>query len=118
MSPQSKPNIQERRSDVRLASGKKIEAAVVDQFEQPIALLRNAEVVNVSAGGMLLVADTPAEPGTRMVINTQSTSTATPTRKQQLSLEALACAPQKNQQHHIHCRLVKGHIPAKFIYNW
>jgi hypothetical protein len=117
MSPQSNPNTPERRADVRLASGKKVEAAVVDQYEQPIALLRNAEVVNVSAGGMLLVSDTPAEPGTRMIINTQSTSNTAPS-KQRLSLESLECAPPNDQQHRIRCKLVQGHIPAKLIYNW
>ena len=116
MSPQSNPNTPERRADVRLASGKKVDAAVVDQHEQPIALLRNAEVVNVSAGGMMIVSDTPAAPGSRMVINTQSNASLN--RKQRLSLESLECAPQNDQQHRIRCKLVQGHIPAKLIYNW
>ncbi len=108
---------EDRRADVRLASYKKIEAAVVDDHGQPIVVLRDAEVINVSAGGLLLVSDTPAEPGTRMTVKSGA-GRSSDDGGAEIDLVSLECKPWREDQHRIRCKLADGHMPAQFIYGW
>ncbi len=111
------PSFQDRRADVRLASDRKIDAVVVDQHEQPIAVLRGAQVVNVSAGGVMMESDRPADQGARIVVNLDSVG-ALGQRGRRFQLEALECVPARGQKHQIRCKLIDGAIPARLIYNW
>jgi len=106
-----------RRSDVRLASNKTISVTIVDRYEQPIAVLPSAEVANVSAGGMMLVSDTPAPCGARIKVTLDQSKEMTGSGNQ-FYLEALRCSPGRDDHHQINCKLVQGNIPAKLIYGW
>ena len=106
-----------RRSDVRLASNKTVSVTIVDRYEQPIAVLPSAEIANVSAGGMMLVSDTPAPCGARMKV-TLDQSKEMGESDQRFYLEALRCSPGRDSHHQINCKLVQGNIPAKLIHGW
>lgn len=110
--------IVERRADVRLASDKTIEAVVLDQHSQPIVVLRHVEVINVSAGGLLILSPTPVAMGVRLAVKLGDRSTR-PALCQELSLIVLECTPSKDdRQYRIRCQLVQGSMPAELIYNW
>lgn len=106
-----------RRSDVRLASHKKIDAVVVDRYEQPIGVFQDAEIVNVSAGGMMMVTDRPADVGARILVNLDDAK-AVHHGSQRFGLEALSCSPCQGHKHEIRCKLVAGAMPARLIYSW
>ena len=109
--------ITERRSCVRLAGGGKIDAVLTDQFDQPIDVLRDAEVVNVSAGGLALISQSPAPVGARMkVILVDGDSSQRP--KARCRVAALDCHELDDHRHKIRCQLVEGRIPAELIYGW
>ncbi len=107
----------ERRTDVRLASDKAVDVAIVDQYDQPVAVLGDAKAINVSAGGMMLLSQTPAHAGARLRVGLPTADQGRG-MAQAFNLEALACHPQHDHQHTIHCKLVTGRIPARLIYNW
>ena len=106
-----------RRSDVRLASDKTISVTIVDRYEQPIAVLPSAAVANVSAGGMMLVSDTPAPCGARIKVTLDQSKEMTGPGDR-FYLEAIQCSPGRDNHHQINCKLVQGNIPAKLIYGW
>lgn len=108
---------QDRRADVRLASLKKIDAVVVDRHHQPVGVSRYAHVVNVSAGGLMMISEQPIPRGSRVVVNVENPS-STHGDRQMLDLEALECLPQGDHKHRIRCRLVGGAMPARLIYSW
>ncbi len=112
-----KPASKNRRADVRLASNMKINAAVMDQYDQPVRVLSDAQIVNVSAGGLMMNCDTPSAPGERMVVNMNNGNTSA-ARSGGFGVETLDCSPSSERKHWIRCRLVEGHIPASLIYNW
>lgn len=106
-----------RRSDVRLASNKTICVTIVDRYEQPIAVLPRAEVANVSAGGVMLVSDTPAPCGARMKVTLDQSKEMTGAGHR-FYLEAIKCSSGRDNHHQINCKLVQGNIPAKLIHGW
>ena len=107
----------DRRTSVRLASHQRVEAAVLDHHNQPISVLRDAEVVNVSAGGLMFLSDTPTQPGTKIVINLAGKYGST-VGEHRFSLTTLECTPSNEGRHKIRCELAEGAVPARFIYNW
>jgi hypothetical protein len=108
----------ERRRDLRLASAAKVNAVVIDGYKNPIDVLRQSELVNVSAGGLALATITPAQPGARVSIQVDDPNPVDPDRERTIFLETLDCATWLDGRKVIRCRLVEGRMPAKFIYNW
>ena len=107
----------DRRADVRLASYKKIDAVRVDRHEQPVSVLRQAEVVNVSAGGVMLIGDQPVHQGARIVVNLNEAGSFRRGGRW-FSLESLDCEPRGDQKYQIRCKVVQGAVPAELIYRW
>jgi len=106
-----------RRQDVRLAAAGSIQVAVLDQHHQPVQVLHDAQALNVSANGLALTTATPANPGSRLTIHLADPNNQDlPTKP--FELQALHCSQYHGDRHKIRCRLTKGHIPAKLIYNW
>jgi len=110
-------NPQERRHDVRLAAAGSIQAAVLDKHHQPIQVLHDAQVLNVSANELAITTTTPAKPGSRLTIRLADLHNQDVPPKA-FELETLHCSPWHGGRHKIRCQLIKGHIPAKLIYNW
>lgn len=102
----------DRREDIRLASYETVDAAVMDRHDQPVGVLRDAVVVNVSAGGLMLVSDASAEAGTRLEMRLDGA------RGTRIGLEAISSSPVGEKGHRICCKLVDGNMPARLIYNW
>jgi len=109
---------EERRADVRLASGKKVDAVVVDRHGQPITLLREAEVLNISGGGLSLVSTDPVDAGDHVNINLPETSKLQRRVIGAIKLGVLSCLPCDGNKHKIRCKLIDGGIPTNLIYGW
>ena len=117
MSSVQAEGFEERRNDVRLAGRGPVEVVRVDDAEQPVEVLRDAAVLNVSAGGVALVSKTPVGVGSRLRLHaTPSAVAQLPSPKVQF--EALECSDYGGAMHKIRCRLTEGRVPAGLIYGW
>lgn len=108
---------QNRRADVRLASGRKIDAVVLDQHAQPVILLRDTEATNVSAGGLMMLSEDSVELGTRVEVRVVAKGT-NQAKARRFTVRTIACSPHGEQKHRIHCQVVQGAVPADLIYGW
>lgn len=106
-----------RRRDVRLAGGPTVDAVIVDDHQYPVEVLRQSQVLNVSAGGLALISKRPANPGTQVniVYGDTHSSLSSP---EQLRLEVLDCSSWLDNQYRVRCKRVAGLIPAELIYGW
>ena len=107
----------DRRADVRLASGKNVDAVVLDRHAQPITLLRESNVDNVSAGGLSLVSNDSVEPGAHVQVTLADNRTDREGRRS-LGLQAVACTAYGDRKHKIRFKLVAGSMPASLLYHW
>lgn len=108
---------QDRRHDLRLAGAGSVDAVVVDRHGQPVRVLEEARVVNVSAGGLALRTHAPVSPGSRVVVTVDG---ARPTHAgdRRIRLEALDPCVETGDHYLVRCRLVEGRMPARLIYRW
>lgn len=117
MGTQGASRYRERRRDLRLASTAAVEAVVLDRFNHPVEVLRQTELLNVSASGLALVTLTPTDPGVRMAIQVNERDEGHP-QGRRIYLETLECSAWLDGRHKVRCRLLEGRMPARFIYKW
>ncbi|MCC7408066.1 MAG: hypothetical protein IT442_08340 [Phycisphaeraceae bacterium] len=113
--------IADRRQDKRLAGRAGlgfVQAVVIDAAQEPIAVLRQVELVNVSAGGLSFTTITPVPPGSRVMVSLADASTKLADAR--VTLEALSQDPAVGQPDSrvTHCRLIQGRMPARLIHGW
>lgn len=108
---------QERRRDVRLAGGPKVDAILVDDNQYPVGVLRDAQVLNISAGGMAMISPIPTDRGVRIQV-VWGQGRGPLTQREQVGVEVLDCSAWGGEQYKIRCRLVTGRMPAELIYGW
>jgi len=105
---------------VRLAGGSHVDAVVIDQLHQPIAVLRDLKVINISAGGMAVTTTTPVELGSRIQISPAkpSANTLAAGMFPDFEVQVLDCTQEADHTHKIRCRLASGSVPATLLYRW
>ncbi len=102
----------DRRGSPRVAGEGLINAAVIDGFGQTRSVLRHAQVVNVSGGGLAFTSEVSAEVGVTVSIRTPQVR-AEPFRVQ------IVGSSQRGDGHcELRARLVEGAIPACLMYDW
>ena len=115
----SKKNLltEDQRKTPRLAADGPVRATVVDDHDQPLIVLRNVEVVNVSAGGLAFTTPTAVTPSS--VVNAFiGDETDQQFYPQRIRLEVLDCAPHDHRRYRVRCRLIEGSMPARLIADW
>lgn len=112
--------MEERRSDVRLAGGGPIDAAVIDRYQQPITVLQATNVINLSAGGMALATSTQVEPESRIRVSVSDNGQrgVKSNSVSDFDLQVLACSRVPNGQYLARCKLKQGLMPATLIYRF
>ncbi len=115
-SKQVKPNDDQRRAP-RFAAEGPVRATVMDDHDQPLIVLRDIEVVNVSAGGLAFTTPTAVTPSAVVsaFIGDDADSHQSP---QRIRLEVLDCAPLGHRRFRVRCRLIEGSMPARLIADW
>lgn len=117
MRAKSKQKKINQRRNPRLAAEGQVRATVVDDHDQPIIVLRDVEVVNVSAGGMAFITHTAVTPSA--VVNAfVGDDTDRQFYPQRIRLEVLDCAPHDHRRYRVRCRLLEGSMPARLIADW
>ena len=111
------PATRERRSDVRLLRGTRVEAALVDRYDQPVAMLRDAQVIDVSAEGLAVMSATRARPGSVLHIATAGDGAWLPGQSH-CKARVINCLASGAGAYTLHCALSEGLMPASLIYNW
>lgn len=106
----------ERRNDVRVAAKGCVDAVSVDRHTQPVKVLRQAEALDVSAGGAAIATATPLSPGEHLVITVGDDPIATPDKR--FELQVVACRRWEDGRQVLHCKLISGRIPAELMYDW
>lgn len=111
------PNHEDRRQDYRLASGAAVEAVVVDQADRPITLLREPQVLNISAGGLAMITDTEVPMGADIRIIVKQPRTITPDNASFVA-RVLHTRRSADGTQQLNCQLTRGRVPASLIYKW
>ncbi len=108
---------QERRKDVRVVGGGRVEAMVIDDSGQPVQMLERPRLISVSAGGLALSTRSIATQGSRVVLwpLRKALPGVTPPK---VELEALECSRRGEAEHRVRLRLVQGRMPAQLIHGW
>ena len=107
----------DRRESPRLAAEGKLHAAVLDDNNQPLIVLRDVEVLNVSAGGLALLTSTCVVPAV-VVSAVVGDRALADEQHRRVTLEVLECVPQPDQRYCVRCRLLEGRMPAELLYDW
>ncbi len=106
-----------RRRYIRLAGEGALHAAVVDDNGQPLIVLREVEIINVSAGGLCVLTPTSVAPASHVsAIVGQERNAEAEHRK--IRLECLECTQQHDKRYRVRFRLLEGAMPAQVIYQW
>ena len=115
---QSTESRTEHRRSVRLAGAtKEVEVVVVDRYDQPIELLSEVRVLNVSAGGLAMASDLPVQAGARMKIVTGGEARFHD-EGAAVTVTALECTADHRGKFVTRCQLIRGGMPAELIYGW
>ncbi len=112
MENQSRWAGEDRRVSVRVAGQGRLKAAVVDEHGQTRSLLRHAQVVNVSGGGLAFTSDVPAEVGATVSIRT------TEARVNPFRVRIVGASRRGDGHCELRAELVQGAIPACLMYDW
>jgi len=107
---------EDRRRDYRLASGASVEAVVVDAADRPVALLHDAQVLDVCAGGVAVMTDSDIDAGVELRIAVKPRLTLD--REVRFKARVLHADRGRDGAHRLGCRLSAGRVPAALIYNW
>ncbi len=102
----------DRRESPRVAGHGRLKAAVVDANGQTRSVLRHAQVVNVSGGGLAFTSDVPAEVGATVSIRTPEA------RADPFSVCIIGASKRGDGHCEMRAKLVKGAIPASLMYDW
>lgn len=117
MSAMLKPVMDERRTEIRLAGGGPMQAVVLDDHRQPVKLIQEAQVINVSAGGLAMMTSTPVSRGALIQAAADSTTDGRG-GKTSMILQVLECLPVAIGRQKLRAKLVEGRMPARLIYHW
>jgi hypothetical protein len=103
---------EDRRELPRVAGEGRLKAAVVDEFGQTREVLRHAQVVNVSGGGLAFTSEVSASVGATVSIRTPGLA-GDPFRVR------IVGSSQRGDGHcELRAQLVDGAIPACLMYDW
>jgi len=103
---------EDRRQSPRVAGHGRLKAAVVDEYGQTRSVLRRAQVVNVSGGGLAFTSQVPAEVGATVSIRTAEA------RADPFRVRIVGASKRGDGHCELRARLVKGAIPACLMYDW
>ncbi len=108
---------EDRRRDMRLAGAGvgRLDAVVVNKFSQPIEILREPEVVDVSAGGLALAVSNATKVGHAVRLGVMDAKHGV---TDSITVETVDCRPWLDGKHLLRCKLVQGKMPASLIYGW
>ncbi len=112
MKNQSQWDGADRRVSVRVAGQGQLKAAVVDEHGQIRSILRHAQVVNVSGGGLAFTSEVPAEVGETVSIRTPEA------RVNPFRVRIVGASRRGDGRCELRAELVEGAIPASLMYDW
>lgn len=105
-------NGENRRAVPRVAGKGSLNAAIIDDHGQPRTVLKHAEVVNVSGGGLAFTAENAAEVGEMVNIRI-----AEPLGKP-FSVRIVGAKRRGDGRSELRAKLIYGAIPACLVYDW
>ncbi|MEM6756751.1 MAG: hypothetical protein AAF586_06250 [Planctomycetota bacterium] len=100
----------ERRAAVRLAAEAEVRVHVLDDHGQPVAKLIDAELIDVSACGLSVASPIGAPGLSRLRVE--------PGDGPEVVVEVVAVSGWFNDRYRMHCRLLDGAVPARWIAGW
>lgn len=103
---------EDRRAAPRVAGQGSLKASVVDEHGQTRSLLKHAQVVNVSGGGLAFTSEDSAAVGATVSIRT-SEAQANPFR-----VRIVGANQRGDGRSELRAQLVEGAIPACLMYDW
>lgn len=104
----------DRRNDIRLEGGGRIQAAIIDA--EPWRVLDDPVIENISVGGMAILTSTRVEAGSRVVVWNAGGSPRDVASS--VVLEVLDSADWQDGRRILRCRVVDGMVPASVIFCW
>ncbi len=106
----------ERRNAVRVAGQGTLEAVIVDQHGQPVQVLQETQIRNVSSGGIAFTTTSRVDISHQIRIRyIEEESRKTDSVFQ---IEVVEYDELPNNCYMVHGRLVEGSIPARMVYSW
>jgi len=105
-------NGDDRRVVPRVAGKGSLAAAVIDEHGQPHSVLRHAQVVNVSGGGIAFTSENTAAIGETVNIDIGE-SLVKP-----FSVRIVGAKQRGDGRSELRAQLVTGAIPACLVYDW
>jgi len=105
-------NGENRRAVPRVAGKGSLNAAVIDGHGQPRSVLRHAEVVNVSGGGLAFTAENGADVGETVSIRIGE-PLVMPFR-----VRIVGTKRRGDGRNELRTQLIDGAIPACLVYDW
>ncbi len=106
-------NGEERRATPRVAGQGELKAAVIDAYGQARKVLEQAQVVNVSGGGIAFTSTEACEIGDQVNITTASNKYARP-----FSVRIVGANRRGDGRSELRGQLVEGSVPACLMYGW
>lgn len=105
-------NGENRRAVPRVAGKGSLKAAVIDDHGQPRSVLRHAEVVNVSGGGLAFTAENAADVGETVNICIDEPLT------KPFRVRIVGANRRGDGRSELRAQLIDGAIPACLVYDW
>ena len=105
-------NSDDRRAVPRVAGKGSLSAAIIDGHGQPRSVLRHAEVVNVSGGGIAFTSENNATVGETVHIHIGESWT------KPFSVRIVGTKQRGDGRNELRAQLVTGAIPACLVYDW
>jgi hypothetical protein len=103
---------EDRREAPRVAGQGSLKAAVVDEYGQTRSVLKHAQVVNVSGGGIAFTSEDSAEVGATVCIRTPQARCNT------FGVRIVGANRRGDGRCELRAQLIEGAIPASLMYDW
>ena len=103
---------QERRSTPRVAGQGELKAAIIDEHGQPRKILSQAQVVNVSGGGIAFTTADGCDIGSMVDVHVQDDQT------HPFSIKIVGANRRGDGRSELRGQLVNGAVPASLMYGW
>ena len=112
MACESRWDGQERRNAPRVAGQGELKAVIVDAHGQPRRLLAQAQVVNVSGGGIAFTSEDTCDVGEKVDVHTGDNQSPP------FSIKIVGANRRGDGRSELRGQLIHGAVPACLMYGW
>ncbi len=103
---------EDRRTSPRIAGQGSLSAAVMDQYGQPRSILKQAQAVNISGGGLAFTSANTADVGETVNIRTEDP------QGKPFRVRIVGANRRGDGRSELRAELIEGSIPASLMYGW